>query len=202
MIGTAWAADAAGESRRHLLRSGLLGRRRLRAVLRAGRARSCGAASPTCSTSARRPSSRRWPTPSACATRRSRPSRRPSARCARAATEGGAILAAGPRGGPAHAGQGRGQPADRGGACASSRRSTASPSPRPPPPSRCATPPSTWRCSAHPRAVARAGRRGPQRGCMVNEAIARAAAPPALSFRLRDCPHKINRGLPGAPRRK
>ena len=33
---------------------------------------------------------------------------------------------------------------------------------------------------------------------MVDRGDRRAAAPPALSFRFRNCPHKINRGLPGA----
>jgi hypothetical protein len=59
----------------------------------------------------------------------------------------------------------------------------------PPPPRRCATPPSTWRCQRHPSAAARAGRLGPQ--CHPGRRGDRgAAAPPALSFgNFPDRPH-------------
>ena len=111
-------------------------------------ARSCGTASPACSTSARPPSPRRWPMPSGCATRRSRPSSDAERTLAQATAEAEGIIAA-RRARKSSACRPAPRPAcETPSRCASSRRSTASPSRRPPPPSRCATPPSTWRSRA------------------------------------------------------
>ena len=169
MIGTAWAADAARAGERLLLRSGVLGRGRLRHLLRARRQDSVGPHLRG-STSAPRTSPSRWPTPSACATRRSRPRQDAERTLGQATAEGDASCQQAREEVKRMQARAAARPGDRRGAA----RAAGAGSHRPGRGRRhqgCARHRCRRRPFGHPRAAARAGRLGPS-AAQVDEAIA------------------------------